>query len=67
MSSSGFHGDQENNQREDISGYISIKESIDKITKGLQSKDSINMKQIIGEIYKIRHVVGEKIDENSAY
>lgn len=64
MKSSGYHNEQESIQKSDISGYLSIKQSIDKITKGLQSKDNINMKQVIGEIYKIRHIVGEKIDEN---
>lgn len=62
-----FPSDHESQRKSDMASYRSIKQSIDKITKGLQSKESINMKQIINEIYKIKQIVGEKVDENSIY
>jgi hypothetical protein len=39
--------DNESQKKGDSNGYKGIKDSIDKITKGLQSKENINMKQII--------------------
>lgn len=62
-----FPSEQESQRKNDLASYRSIKESIDKITKGLQSKETINMKQIINEIYKIKQIVGEKVDENTIY
>lgn len=53
-----YPSENESQRKSNLTGYKNIKDSIDKITKGLQSKESINMKQIINEIYKIKHIVG---------
>ena len=44
-----------------MSGYRSIKESIEQITRGLQKKENTDMKAIIGEILKIRNIVNDKV------
>ena len=49
--------------KDDVSGYRNIKDSIDLITRGLQRKENTDMKQIIGEIFKIRKIVCEKVDD----
>lgn len=67
-SGSNYYPSQHESQRKsDINSYRNIKDSIDKITKGLQSKENINMKQIINEIYKIKQIVGQKCDEGTMY
>ena len=49
--------------KDDLSGYRNIKDSIDMITRGLQRKENTDMKQIIGEIFKIRKIVCEKVED----
>ena len=49
--------------KDDLGGYRNIKDSIDLITRGLQRKENTDMKQIIGEIFKIRKIVCEKVED----